>query len=86
MAGLRMHTGGAHGWCSRVGRLNVTREQESGALHELLPTGPSWYHLGAAVANYVCASPTVRVRRRRVCRVFGEPMAARTDAVGRKRG
>ena len=28
----------------------------------------------------------LRMRRRRVCRVFGEPMAARTDAVGRKRG
>ena len=58
LAGLRMHTGGAHGWCSRVGRLHVTRAQESGALHALLPTGPPWYHLGAAAANYVCASPT----------------------------
>ena len=69
LAGLRMHTGGAHGWCSRVGRLHVTRAQESGALHALLPTGPPWYHLGAAVANYVCASPTAYASAKGVPRV-----------------
>ena len=44
-----MHAGGAHRWCSRVGRRHVTRAQQRGALHA---------PLGAAVANYVCASAT----------------------------
>ena len=69
LAGLRMHTGGAHGWCSRVGRLHVTRAQESGALHAPLPTEPPWYHLGAAVANYVCASATAHASAKGVPRV-----------------
>ena len=78
-------TGGAHGWCSRVGRRHACARQRD-ALHAQLPAGPSGYHLDAAVANCVCASATVCVCRRRVCRVFREPMAARTDADRRKRG
>ena len=89
LANLRMHTGGAHGWCSWVGRRHATRAQQRGALHAPLPARPPWYHLGAAVANYVCASVNcalLRMRRQRVLRVFGEPMAVRTDADRRKRG
>ena len=54
------------------------------AAHAPLPAGPPWY-LGAAVANYVCASATSHASAR-VCRVLVKPMAARTDAVDRKRG
>ena len=78
-------TGGAHGWCSRVGRRHATRAKTRRAARAVA-RGTTVVSSGSAVANYVCASATVCVCRRRVCRVFREPMAARTDADRRKRG
>ena len=74
-------TGGAHGLagCTLRARKKAARctrccqRDHRGTIWELQWQTMSVHH-------------RLRMRRRRVCRVFGEPMEARTDAVGRKRG
>ena len=77
-AGLRMHTGPAHGLAG-----GTVRTRLHSALHPPVPAGPPRY-LGAALANYVAARAFGDRTYTPV--KFGKRREARTDGAGRKCG